>query len=148
MYVTIMHGDMLNIQENEWSQVFAQAIFACVESDILKVDLPFTSLLILIKRKLIGCFSISIPKTDPLFKKENFLQILKKKNAKVEDILGNYSLTQLMDIFDQSSQFKDCYWINEVKLILKNFCWMKFGFKISNYLSLFIPVHFSFPSHL
>ena len=65
---------------------------------------------------------------------------------KVQEILGNYSLDQIMQIFEQWYQFEDCFWLNEVKLILKNFCWMKFGFRISNSLSLSIPTHCSFPS--
>ena len=116
----VMHGDMLNTQDKEWSQIFAQASFSCIVNNI--------------------------PKTDPLFKKENVLQILTWTNAKVQDILKNYFLIQIMGIFDQSSQFKDCFCINEIKLILKNFCWLKFGFKISIPLSLSNHTHSSSPT--
>ena len=54
------------------------------------------------------------------------------------------TLSQIIDIFDQSIQFKDCYWINEVRLILKNYSWEKIGFRILNSLSLFSPAHSSF----
>ena len=54
------------------------------------------------------------------------------------------TLSQIIDIFDQSIQFKDCYWINEVRLILKNYSWEKIGFRILNSLSLPSPAHSSF----
>ena len=45
-----------------------------------------------------------------------------------------------------SVQFKDCYWVNEVRLILKNYSWEKIGFRISNSLSLSFPAHSLFLS--
>ena len=84
---------MLNIHWNEWSQIFAQASFSYIIDDVLHKDLPVPLLLKVIEEKIIHCFSISV-------------------NAKVQDILGNYSLLQIMEIFDQSFQFKDCFWIN------------------------------------
>ena len=144
--VSVNYGELLNINEEIWPRIFAQANFTCIENNILMEDLPFAALLTCLARKSISCDLISIPKSDPLFRKENILQILRKKNAEIQDILENYSLDQIMQIFDQWHQFEDCFWINEVKLILKNFCWMKFGFRISNSLSLSIPAHSSFPS--
>ena len=145
LMISILHGQMLNIQQNVWSQVFAQAQFSCIINNSLQHNLPFCSLINLIQKKLIDSFVISVSKSDPLYKKENILQILRRKNAKVQEILGNYSLPQIMEIFDQSAQFKDCFWINEVKLILKNFGWMKFGFRISNSLPFSSPAHSLFP---
>ena len=107
--VSILHGQMLNIQENVWSQILAQARFSCIINNSRHRDLPFRSIINLIQKKSIDSFVISVSKSDPLYKKENILQILRRKNAKVQEILGNYSLSQIMEIFDQSSQFKDCF---------------------------------------
>ena len=81
-----------------------------------------------------------------MFKNQNILQILSRKNAKVQVILDKYSLSQMMEIFGQSSQFKECIWINEVKTILKSFCWLKFGFNLSNSLSISIQSHLLCPT--
>ena len=101
MMVSVSYGELLNINEEIWPRTFAQANLTCIENNILKEDLPFVALLTRLARKSISCFLISIPKSDPLFRKENILQILRKKNSKVQDILGNYSLDQIVQIFDQ-----------------------------------------------
>ena len=118
--VSILHGQVLNIQENVWTQIFAQAHFSCIINKTLHQDLPIRSLINLIQMKSIDSFVISIPISDPFYKNENILQILRRKNAKVQEILEHYSLIQIKDIFDQSSQFKDCSWINEVKSLFWN----------------------------
>ena len=139
---------MTNFNQNQLSLIFAQASFTYIIDNVLQKNLPFSSFSKVLMEKSIDCFSIQIPKLDPMFKNQSILQILSKKNANVPSILEKYSLPQIMDIFDQSSQFKDCYWINEVKTIMKNYCWLKFGFKISNLLSLSFPSHLSFPPPL
>ena len=139
--ISISHGTMINVNKDVWSQFFAQASFSYILDNSLQKDRPFSTLLSTIEGKSIDCFLISIPNSVPMFKNQSILQILSKKNAKVQTILDKYSLAQIMEIFAQTSQFKDCFWINEVKTILKSFCWLKFGFNISNSLSISIQSH-------
>ena len=118
---------MTNINQQELSTIFAQASFSYIIDNALQKALVFSAFSKALIEKSIDCFTIVIPKSDPMFRNQHILQIISKKNAKVPAILGKYTLSQIMDIFDQSSQFKDCYWINEVKTILKNYCWLRFG---------------------
>ena len=132
---------MININKDAWSQIFAQASFSYIIDNSLQKDRPLSALLSAIEGKSIDCFLISILNSDPKFINQSILQILSKKNAKVQVILDKYSLFQIMEIFAQTSQFIYCFWINEVKTILKSFCWLKFDFNISNSLSINLLFH-------
>jgi len=118
--ISISHGQLINLNKEVWSQFFAQASFSFIMDNSLQKDRPFSALLPNIEKKSIDCFLIAFPNSDPILKNQSILKILSKKNAKVQSILDKYSLSQIMEMFSQSSQFKDCYWINEVKTILKS----------------------------
>ena len=110
--ISISHGQLISVNKDVWFQFFAQASFSFIIDNSLQKDRPFSVLLPNIEKKLIDCFLISILNLDPMLKNQSILQILRKKKAKVQTILDKYSMAQIMDIFAETSQFKDCFWIN------------------------------------
>ena len=85
--VTISYGHMTKFNQQELSTILAQASFAYIIDNALQKDLSFSAFSKALIEQSIDCFTILIPKSDPMFRNQSILQMLSKKNAKVPSIL-------------------------------------------------------------